>query len=313
MVIRAKKDRVLKLDVIDQKILYNLSVNYRIPRNKLAKSINISPQRLNHRINQLEKDFIEPYVCLNYPGLGINAYLLLYDSLNEEETKRISESENVYYFLRLIGKKQYLAIILAEDIINFCIKETPNQKPEIFRIDKFLPDNWNGYIVRGTKQPSFKFKDYELKAADYKLLSLLCKSPLISSFDLSKKLKMGRKTIKSKINLIENTGIIQKYGFSINIPKTGFLTYFIHLTCKPNEIESTINQVKTNPYSGFLFQSSNNLFFSYITPNSERLFNFLEGIESKTDSIIDVSQNTGEYLVEPLPIYAQNVLEKRAK
>ncbi|MDP3916800.1 MAG: hypothetical protein Q8Q42_00760 [Nanoarchaeota archaeon] len=54
-------------------------------------------------------------------------------------------------------------------------------------------------------------------------------------------------------------------------------------------------------------------FFSYIVFNSEQLFDFLEEIEKKTIPAIDVSQNAGKYIVEPVPKYVRGLFKNWAK
>lgn len=314
MGLKAQKEKEIKIDAITKKVLYYLGIDYRTPRNKLAKIISISPQRLNHRIKQLESQLIKPYICLNYPLLNIQAYLLLYESLDEGEVENISNSEKTYYLLRLAGKNQYLAIILADDILEFCSTATKNSTPQIFSLTKFIPDGWNGYgIGANSKTKKDKTKKYYLETEDYKILLFLSKKSTISKFELSKQLKMSVKTIKKRMKLMEESDIIQGYKFSINLPKIGFLTYIIHLTCRPDEVYKNINLIQSDNYAGFLFQSDNQLFFSYIVPESKYLFNFLERIEKETNSIVDLSQNTGDYLVEPVPKTVINYLENKSK
>jgi DNA-binding Lrp family transcriptional regulator len=310
MAIIADKDKKINLDAIDKKILYHLSLNYRIPRNKLAKLINISPQRLNHRIKTLEENFIEPYVCINYPKLSINSYLLFFESLDEESIKMISKSNNTYYLLRLVGKDQYLAIILTEDIIDFCSRLIPNTSPKIYSLNNFFPDSWNGFNIQDKKINNKVNKNHQLTNKDLEILYNFIKNPTISLLELSNKLKRSRITIKESIKKLEESNIIQKYKYSINIPKTGFLTYFIHLDCKPNKLNKIIKIIRADNYSGFLFQSLNHLFFSYIVPTSENLFEFINKLEREAKCPIEFSQNTGNYIVNPAPKYAQEVIKK---
>ena len=308
MAIKAQKDKPIKLDTVDKKIFYYLSVNYRIQRKKLAKLVRISPQRLNHRIKQLEKQFLEPYVCLNYPLLNIKSYLILFKSLTETEINTFSDSKNIYYFLRLVGDYQYLAIVFAENIISFCSEHIPNYIPEVFSLEGFFPDKWNGFDVSVLKETPKSHRKYELNSKDYEILSALAEKPNASLLDLSTKLHISRQTLNKRIKLMEEVDIIQAYRFALNVPKIGLLTYFIHLSCKPSEIENIKDSIRNSKYSGFLFQSNNHLFFPYIVFNPEQLFNFLEEIEQKTGSIIDVSQNTGNYVVEPVPKYVRELL-----
>ena len=70
--------------------------------------------------------------------------------------------------------------------------------------------------------------------------------------------------------------------------------------------------MKNHKYSGFIFSSNNHLFFPYIVFKHEELFDFLEKVEKETDCVISVYQNTGNYIVEPVPDYAKEILKKRS-
>lgn len=313
MVIKAQKDKPIKLDSIDKKIFYYLSVNYRMQRKKLAKLVRISPQRLNHRIKQLEKTMLEPFVCLNFPILKLPSYVALYEKLNEEEIKTISESGNAYYLLQLVGNYQYLAIIFTEDILDYCSKQTPNLIPRIFPLNGYFPDKWNGFNIPTLKEEPKKEREYKLDSKDYKILLSLCDKPDISLLDLSEKFRISRQTIIKRIRLMEESNIIQAYRFALNIPKVGLLVYFIHLECVPQEIDKVKTLIQENKYSGFLFQSYNHFFFPYIIFTNEQLFDFLEGLRKKTNSKVNVSQNTGNYIIEPIPKYVKQLLQNRVK
>lgn len=310
MTIKAQKDKPLKLDMIDKKIFYYLSTNYRMLRNELAKLVRISPQRLNHRIKQLEKDVLEPYVCLNYPLLGISSYLLLYESLSEEETKKIAESENTYSLVHLIGERQYLAIIMTEDIVAFCNNHTPHAFPQIFPLTSYLPDKWNGFHIQSIKESSSLQTKYPLDTKDYRILSELCKDPSISLLELSDKVKMSRQTIANKIKQMEQAQIIQAYRFALNVPKLGLSTYLVHLECSPNKVKEAIEIIHNDSYSGFLYQSHNHLFFWYIVFEQNQLFEFLDKIEKKIGGRVKVSQNTGIYTIKTVPEYTLDIFKK---
>lgn len=311
MVIKAQKDKPLKLDAMDKKIFYYLSTNYRMPRNELAKLVKISPQRLNHRIKQLEKDVLEPYVCINYPVLGLPSYLLIYESLAEGEIKAITESEHTYSLVHLIGEGQYLAIIMTEDILAFCSKHTSHALPQIFPLTSYFPDKWNGFHIQPIKAPSREHINHKIDAKDYRILAVLCQDPSISLLDLSEKVKMSRQTIASRMKSLEQANIIQSYRFALNVPKLGLSTYLVHLECAPGQIKEAIDLIHHDSYSGFLYQSHNHLFFWYIVFEQNQLFEFLGKIEKKITGRVRVSQNTGVYTIKSVPEYALNFFKER--
>ena len=71
---------LIKLDLYDKKILWELEHNSRIPRKQLAKKINISQERLHYKIKRLTKELIEPSVILNYQFLNIHSYIILLEN-----------------------------------------------------------------------------------------------------------------------------------------------------------------------------------------------------------------------------------------
>ena len=283
-----------------------------MPRNKLAKLVSISPQRLNHRIQQLEKQFLEPYVCLDYPSLGIESFILLYENLEEEQLKSLYKSKNIYYAIHLAGNKRYLVLTITNDVLSFCSEHTPMTAPTILPVTAYIPDNWNGFDIKPLPRKLKKRIVRNLNKKDYKILFELCKNPVASQLELSEKVKMSRKTTKEKLEKLENCGIIQKYRFSVNLPKIDLLNYVVIATCFPNEVSKVIELIKTNSYSGFIHQSYNKLIFSSISFTHKQLFDFLEKIEKSTNSKIEVYQNTGNYIINPVPDYVKEILKERS-
>ncbi len=318
MVIIAQKETSVQLDRIDKKIFYYLNENYRIPRRKLAKLLLISPQLLNHRIQKLERHIIKPYVCIDYPALNIKSFMLIYNTLTEEELKTLYSSEQTYLVIHIIGHKRHVAIIMTEDIIEFCTKNTPNSLPEIYYITQYSPDSWNGFEIkpqlpRKLQKDKKKQTAYTPDKKDYTLLWAICNNPTASFLELYKQTNLSRKTIKIKMKALEDANIIQKYRFAVNIPKTGLLTYFIILTCKPKELSKIYHIVHNNPYAGFIYQSHNKLFFTSIVFTHQQLLDLLLLIEKSSNTQIEVFQNTGEYLINPVPNYVKQVLKERSK
>lgn len=316
MTIKAHKDTPLRLDAIDKKIFHSLHTNYRVKRKKLAKLLNMSPQKLNHRIKVLEKSgFIEPYVCIDYPLLNIKSFLLFFNThLNDEESKALEESKNTLLFMQLIGVKRSVAIIVTENIIDFCKGTIPENRPEIYELTEYHPDNWNGYDVKPVvRSHQIETRENKMDKKDYAILYQLSQNPTASFLTISQETNISRQTVLKKMKMLEKRGIIQSYKSSVNLPKGDVITYFIHFSCTPKDTSKILSIIKSDRHTGSMFQAYNNLFFHFACRGYKILSDFIQLFKDFQGLQPEIFQATGEYVVNSNPQSAKETLKERSQ
>jgi|TARA_B100002003_G_C14122311_1_gene539861 DNA-binding Lrp family transcriptional regulator len=115
------KEKEIKLDLIDKKLLTLLYINSRERLKVFAKKLKISESNVLYRINRLKKLISLEFVILpNYSSLGIKMNLILIKNrLNSKDYKEIyetfSESDNIFYWLNAIGSYSHVIFVFNFD------------------------------------------------------------------------------------------------------------------------------------------------------------------------------------------------------
>lgn len=308
-----KKIIDFKLDLIDNKILFYLSQDLRYSRKKLASELRISPQKLNYRINRLQEELIKPTIILNYPLLGLKSFILLIPHLKEEDIKPISEASETFFLFKIVASNSYILHILSEDVEKFYHDYLKDYQFEVYPITKYIPDNFNPLgIPFNQKEINKSQETYKLDRYDYSVLYQLCKDPSVNNFEISKKAKLDWQTVKKRVNLLLDHDIIKKIRYVVDVYKWGFSYHLIKIRVKPRIKHEILNSIDKNIYSGFRFESFNNIFLLYIPPSIEVLADFIESLK-KEDSLLDIEVMpiTRNYKTDPIPSSILNYFRER--
>ena len=300
--ISTKTEEKLNLDLYDKKILFHLSQNARIPTTTLAKKLKISQPRLKYKIKRLKDNLISPTIFFNYPLLNINSYIILLEKLSKKSIEKIMKSDSIYFFMQSIGKYKWCLNILTNNIDSFLTNELKDEEFEIQPIIKTYADNYNPYKLEIKPKKLEKDTKTELKSKDYTLLKHLSKNPTNNLITIQEKSGIDRQTCKNKIRIYEKNNIIQKFRYSINVFKMGFITYLIKIKLPSNLKTEALKTIRSNNFSGFVFESYNSFTMHYLPNNHTQLFNFIESIEKINEKIqIEVMQNTEFFKVDMIP------------
>lgn len=311
--IRNFKD--LKLDLIDNKILFYLSQDLRYSRKKLASELRISPQSLSYRISKLQENLIQPTIILNYPLLDLPSHIFLIPDLREENVKHIVSAPETFLLYKLTSNNQYKLLVISKDIENFIKTYLREYFFEIYPITEYIPDNFNPLRL------SFKFKEaiksdkpYKLNKYDYAVLAELCKNPSLSNFEISKKSGLDWQTVKKRVELLTQHDIIKKIRYVIDVEKWGFYYYLIKIKVKPRNMDKFLILIDKNDYSGFRFKSFNHIFIHYLAPSPIELGNFIEEIRKEDPSLdIESMQISKDLKTNPVPEAVLEYFREKSK
>jgi DNA-binding Lrp family transcriptional regulator len=230
----------MKLDKIDMKILYHLDYNARIGITELAKKLTLSKQNINYRIKKLtENSIIEDFtVIVNTHLLGYvsnRAYLRL-GSVSKEEEEKIKDylikNENILWFVTLVGSWDYEIVILSKNIIHFnnTLKKIKTDLNNCFtKIDiSTTIVNYHfkrKYLIEENKETfkpkyyGFEPKEVVVDTLDVNILNELKKNCRQSNQEIGIKYNVTYHTIKNRIKILEEKGIISGYRIKLNLEK----------------------------------------------------------------------------------------------
>lgn len=245
-----------QLDVKDKKILTELTLNSRIPINRLAKKVGISREVATYRLNKLIKDkiILDFYTIIDIQKLGFSeaGCLIQFKGISKEKEKEflnyLVKHEFVTYLGPLTGKWNLAFDIVYKDKeqLTLIIKELENKFTRF--LDKML------VISSGLKKESFPIKIFSLKKEveykeikkdvkvdkiDLQILKELSNNSKIEYTEISEKLKMTANAIKYRIKNLEKSGVILGYTLSIDFRKLQYEMYNLQIkkTFSKNEEE----------------------------------------------------------------------------
>jgi Lrp/AsnC family transcriptional regulator, leucine-responsive regulatory protein len=224
-----------KLNQSEKKVLTLLEENCRLPANKIAKKVRLSPEGVLKVIDRLKKqEIIKSFSTkINYSKIGyeiypVNVKLL---KLNNEIKKEIKNTISKYkicawysfcegeYDLLLSFKilsekdKQQMNQMLLE-ISNYILEKDISIVLHSFEISKSFLDKKN----TATLFPTFnhEFKKTELKEEEIKLLEILRINSRKNILDISKEINLSPRVISLKIKKLIQQKVISGFKTKIN-------------------------------------------------------------------------------------------------
>ena len=234
----------MKLDLKDKKILYELSKNCRLPTSRIAKSVGLSQQVVDYRINRLVKlGVITAFITeINVEKLGFNRHIMYLQLKKVDETK---EKEIIAYFVKhpfltwivtSTGKWSIIMDIIAKDLkqVSEIIDELKQKYGEFF--GEYKVASQIDYQYFHSKYYSFKEEkfekqqpagQYKIDDIDLKLLRILSNNARIDFVKLSGQFNLTANAIKNRVNKLIQNGIIKTFFIEPNKTALGFEQYNI--------------------------------------------------------------------------------------
>lgn len=240
---------IIKTDLKDKKILYELDRNSRQSNEQLARKVGLSKQAVAARIRSLqEKGIIDYfYVKLNPTMLGfmhIKIYLKLYNMTPEKEQEMISElndQKGVFWLCSLRGKYNLVASVYATSISDFSGKFEAlfgRWKDYILERSVFILEEaytfTKSYLLPKQNPEEFvyskgKEEKIGLDKIDEKLLFILNKNARKPLIDIAAELNVSPDTVRYRMNNLQKKGVITGFSTKINFRNLGASFYIVDL------------------------------------------------------------------------------------
>lgn len=268
---------LVKLDMKDRKILYELDLNCRQSCSKIAKKVGISTEVVNYRIKKLEeREVIKQYILLiDSSKLGIIKFKILF-SLQHIPSKKLNEiidtlkrNKNVKWLASCNGSYD-LIICLGSDSLN----DINNLKEWVLRLFKnyifkkaicinmntevynreFLIENKSS--LNRTRIIASIGKKAKVDELDIKILKKLSEHARKSVLNIAYELKQSTRVIDYRIKQLIKKEVITGFTILLDYLKLGIKFYklFIYLE---NSSKEKINEIAL-----YLKNNKNNVFYS---------------------------------------------------
>lgn len=256
---------VIKLDLKDKKILYELDINSRVSYSKLSKKIKLKKETIRYRIQNLIKNgvIVKFQTIIDSSKLGINYYKIFFKlqaniNTRNQIIKYLSSNERVTWVGKVDGVYDLGINLLTENlyVLNTFLSNLYEQFPNKI-IEKNISSNLYGHYfnrdylinnkrqIQNIKKYSSKIKNiYKIDEIDFDILLLLCSNSRISTVEIGKKLNISHDSALYRLKKLEKEKIITGYTIVLNNEIIGQLNYKILIYLRiysNNSIQKIIN------------------------------------------------------------------------
>ncbi|MBU0460578.1 MAG: Lrp/AsnC family transcriptional regulator [Nanoarchaeota archaeon] len=256
MRVLAQNEQKVKLDVINQKLLYLLAQNARYSYSTLAKQVKLSREAVKQRMQRLqEKQVILGFQTLIDPQkLGLASFHLFMQLNNPQQAEEISTKltadGDINALIQYQGRFDFEVAYLLKDLPSLNQKITELKDIRNYElcfllktiISKTYPQCMYDFKIPGfkvSKDGSFqshfskaKGEKIKLDQHDLKLLQLLCQDARMSTVNLASKLKLSVDTVIYRIKKLISAQIIQEFRPTINYAALGYSVYALFFRFK---------------------------------------------------------------------------------
>jgi DNA-binding Lrp family transcriptional regulator len=295
---------MIKLDLKDRKILYELDLDARQPLTQIGKKVGLSKDVVSYRMKKLQDEGIikNYYTVIDAYKLG---YTLFRYYINFQYVKPDLRKEIIDYFVNyknictvgsVVGKYDLMVVVWVKNInefYNFWKTALDNYG------DHFESRIFSVYIHGVGFQKSFLLHDHfreneridheyfgegkhvEIDELDYHLineLALNARAPLV---ELAKKFNTSSQTINYRIRKLKESGIIQAFRVALDLSMLGFRHYKVDIYLKEHkQRDNIINYIKKSPFVLYISTSTGlcDLELELVVENTDKLVEIIESI-----------------------------------
>lgn len=294
---------MIKLDLKDRKLLYELDKNSRQSNSEIGKKIRLNKNTVNYKIKRLEEEQVISgyYTVIDNSKLGyfsFRVYAKFFNTTTKQEEAIIdwlkkndkvgviSKIESIYDF----GFMTWVKNIYEFDDFWFDFKKRFrkhiwNEKVDVFTTVYHFKRK---YLLGENKTENYEFigenKIVAYDETDLKILRLLAKNARIPLIEIAEKLKTPARTIAFRIKKLEKNKVIQGYRININLEKIGYEYYKINMILDNFENYDKLFEFTNNhPNIIYFDKTLNDLDFEIDieVKNKQELSKLLSEIKSK--------------------------------
>ena len=263
---------MVKIDLKDRKILYELDVNSRQSNSEIGKKIGASKQVVGFRIKRLIKEKVinSFYTIIDISKLGFTVHktFLRLQNINKEKEDELinflKNHPNILWIASCDGmfdlafgtwarNTEFLNKTLTELNKKFGEYISEREIASIIQGEYFIRD----YLINKTNPSSYRRSFFgsipepiRLDNIDWKILLELGKDSRITSVDISKITEISADAIAKRIRKLEKSGIIRNYNIVPNESKYPYIHYKILIgfkTITEKREKTLIEYCRINP------------------------------------------------------------------
>jgi Lrp/AsnC family transcriptional regulator, leucine-responsive regulatory protein len=261
---------------LDLKILYILGINSRLNNSSIAKCLNISKEKVNYRLNRLEKiGFLHGFMTVyDYQELGLFNYIFLIKLKNpvfkEGIINEFKKNDKITRLQHLGGrwdmlltvslsKKEDFDYIFDEimvkknNIDDYLLLEQVNE--DYLSLGFLLSKEKREELSITSKNPSSFINEFskpkkqiiKLEDIDYKILELIKLDARISLIELAKKTGLTAPGVKYKLKMLVEIGVIKHFSPMFSISDLNYQWHQVFLRFSGSNRANFLSYVRNHP------------------------------------------------------------------
>ena len=266
---------MIKLDLKDRKILYELDLDCRQSNSQIGKKVGLGRDVVSYRINKLQEEGIITnfWALIDTFKLGYNVFRIY---INFQYVTPEIKGKIIQYF---VDYKNAWIVATEKSEIDLDVVTWVKDVFEFYQfwdktLDKFgnYFDKYNisVYTKAIVYKKSFLLPDQtesnrvicemhsggkpvEIDELDYKLLNEIAVNARIPLIELSEKLGCSSQTVNYRIKNLIKTNVIQTFRINVDFLKLGLQEYKIDIYLKDNKFKKPITDyLADKPYTEFM-------------------------------------------------------------
>jgi len=299
---------MVKIDLKDRKILYQLDLDSRQSNTQIGKKVGLKKDVVSYRIKQMEEEGIikNYWTLVDAYKLGyiIFRFYITFQYVTPDVKNKIIEylvkEKNTCVVYSIIGKYDLGVFLWLKDINDFYQfwEKLLDSYGDYFAEKIFsLYVKWytyrNSYLLLEEYKKSDRL-DYEITGGraktieidefDYQLLNEIAENARAPLIYLAEKLDCSSQMINYRLKNLIKKEVIQAFRPGIDISKFGMTQFKVDILLKEHtQRKYIIDYIKYNPYLIFIGTSAgvSDLELEFALENSEKLHQIMEEISSK--------------------------------
>jgi len=263
---------MIKIDLKDRKILYELDLNCRQSNTQIGKKVGLKKDVVAYRIKRMQDEGVITnfWTAINTFKLGYHVFRIYinFQYINNDIKNNIIDHfvnyKNTWVVASIRGNIDFDAVIWVDDIYEFyCFwNNTLDKFEEFFTRYKFSIyiesfDYKKNYLFPGNNDTSNRElyitssagTPVEIDELDYRLLNEIVMNARTPLIDLAKKLDCSSQTVQYRLKNLIELKIIDAFRIHLDYSKLGLNLYKVDFYLKDHKQRNTIiKYLKTKPY-----------------------------------------------------------------
>lgn len=249
---------MVKIDLKDRKILYELDFNCRQSNTQIGKKVGLKKDVVSYRIKRLQDLGVinNFWTDINTFRLGFNVlriyinFQYIYSDIKDEIIDYFTKCKDAWVIASIKGEIDFDVILWVKDMFEFY--KIWAKALDRFE-DYFAKSVMSVYIQNVEYKKSYLLPDsddksnrelyklvcggepVEIDDVDYKLLNELALNARIPLIELANKLNCSSQSVNYRIKNLMKKGVIQSFRVTVDLPKIGLQSYRLDIYLKEHK------------------------------------------------------------------------------